>query len=247
MQAKACVLFWTWRTTLMIFFFASGFSCWFSGFLPTINTNDPKSTIRPGISERAATFWMWQCSKFIAIKVKPLEFHIEFPNSDTSKIPLTFILIENPVNFTASFLFEFLKSLAFGWRRGHALRGRLSWRWLPPILSIASGLTLHLPSTTRGKRLSTVSLFSFSPTLYLPGAYQGCNVWFYTRGNNTYTKSSAVDFSNQSAVITPDGALFICRGYKVNTNIWFFFYCTVVTWKTLISLEKICYSLLKYG
>lgn len=186
-------------------------------------------------------------AKFIAIKVKPLEFHLEFPNSDTSKIPLTFILTENPVNFTASFLFEFLESLAFGWRRGHALRGRLSWRWLPPILSIASGLTLHLPSTTRSKGLSTVSLFSFSPTLYLPGAYQGCNVWFYTRGNNTYTKSSAVDFSNQSAVITPDGALFICRSYKVNTNIWFFFYCTDVTWRTLISLEKICYSLLKYG
>lgn len=196
----------------------------------------------------------WTSSHFLDVtmfkihrKVKPLEFHLEFPNSDTSKIPLTFILIENPVNFTASFLFEFLKSLAFGWRRGHALRGRLSWRWLPPILSIASGLTLHLPSTTRGKRLSTVSLFSFSPTLYLPGAYQGCNIWFYTRGNNTYTKSSAVDFSNQSAVITPDGALFICRGYKVNTNIWCFFYCTVVTWKTLISLEKICYSLLKNG
>ena len=203
---------------------------------------DPES-----VNEQPLSGW-WQCSKFIAIKVKPLEFHLEFPNSDTSKIPLTFILIENPVNFTASFLFEFLKSLAFGWRRGHALRGRLSWRWLPPILSIASGLTLHLPSITRGKRLSTVSLFSFSPTLYLPGAYQGCNVWFYTRGNNTYTKSSAVDFSNQSAVITPDGALFICRSYKVNTNICFFFFnCTDVTWKTLISLEKICYSLLKYG
>lgn len=136
---------------------------------------------------------------------------------------LTFILIKNPIDLTSSFLFEFLKSLALGWRRGDTLRGRLSRGRLEPILSITTGLPISLPGTTPGGRLSTVPLFPLSTAFHLSCVHQGGHVWFDAGGSNSYPEPLTVHFANQPTLFTLDSAYFTTWGCKLYTlvSVWF--------------------------
>ena len=127
---------------------------------------------------------------------------------------LTFILIKNPVDLTSSFQFEFLKSLALGWRRGSTLWGRLSRGRQKPILSITAGLSISLPGTAPGGGLCTVPFFPLSTAFHLSCTHQGGHVWFDAGMSNSHPEPLTVHFTDQPTLFTLDSAQFTTCGCK---------------------------------